>query len=383
MPAYDAIVLGAGGVGSAAAFHLASRGARTLVLEQFTPAHQRGSSHGQTRIIRQAYFEHSDYTPLLQRTYELWRRLQEQVGRQLFFPVGLLEIGPPQGVVLPGVRESAQRYGVAVDDLAVDRARQTIVRFPQFQVDATEEAVLEPAAGYLLVEECVKAHLQAAEAAGAELHFEEPALGWRVEHGQAIVTTLQGEYRAPRLILTAGAWTGPLLADLRIPLRVVRKHFYWYADDNRAYRADAGCPVFFYEKPHGYFYGLPAIDGRGIKVAEHSGGGDLATDPTHLDPSPEPADFARVDAFLHAHLPQGVFRNIGHNVCMYTLTPDEHFILDRHPAHDQVSFVAGLSGHGYKFAPVLGETIACWSLDGGDRPVPFFALDRLALQPPV
>ena len=377
MAAYDAIVLGTGGVGSAALWQLARRGLKVLGIDRFEAGHDRGSSHGQTRIIRQAYFEHPDYVPLLKRAYELWAELESARGEKLFHQVGLLEIGPADGVVVPGVLESARRYDLEVDELSPSEAAR---RFAGFQIPEGSVAVFERRAGYLLVERCVKAHIEEATKLGAELRIGASAKSWSVENGTVKVETDAGSFQAARLILTAGAWTGQLCRDLGVPLRVLRKHLHWFACDDPRFSQDGGCPTFFYETPQGYFYGFPRIDERGVKFAEHSGG-ELVADPLHVDRSLDQTDLARIDAFRSAHLPGVSANHLDHAVCMYTVTPDEHFIVDRHPQHEQVVIAAGLSGHGFKFAGVLGEALTDLSLAGvSDLPIDFLRLNRPGLK---
>ncbi len=373
MNTYDVIVLGTGGVGSAAAYHLARRGARVLGLDRFPGGHDQGSSHGQTRIIRQAYFEHPDYVPLLHRAYQLWRDLEIQHGSRLYHEVGLIEAGPPGGVVLRGVREAARRHELQVDELA---PRELADRFPGFVVPEGSEAVFERQAGYLLVEECVLAHLEAARRRGTELRSGESVVAYRTGGGGVVVRTESDSYAADRLVITAGPWAGALLADLNVPLRVLRKHLHWYACDDARYRADRGCPTFFYETAEGYFYGFPQLDDQGVKLAEHSGG-TVVADPLADDKAVEPLDRQRVEQFLAAHLPGVSNRPTAHAVCYYTSTLDEHFIVDVHPLHPRVVFAAGLSGHGFKFTGVLGEALADLALQGKTNlPIEFLSSRR-------
>jgi sarcosine oxidase len=373
MTSYDAIVLGVGGVGSAALYHLARRGARVLGIERFAPPHDRGSSHGQTRIIRQAYFEHPDYVPLLRRSYELWRELEAATGRKLYHATGLLEIGPPDGVVLPGVLESARRHNLAVESLSAEESQQ---RFPGFVVPEGCAAVFERDAGYLRVEDCVRTHVEEALRLGAQLLTGEAIRAWRVQAGRAVVETDRGRYEAAKIVLAPGAWATELLNNLGVPLRVVRKHLHWFANHDARLREDRGCPAFFYETPQGYYYGFPQIDDLGLKAAEHSGG-DAVADPLHVDRSLDPAERARVQAFLGSHLPGVSHQPTAHAVCMYTLTPDEHFLVGRHPQWPEAALVAGLSGHGFKFTPVLGEILAQFALDGATpHPIEFLSPTR-------
>ncbi len=375
MPTYDVIILGTGGVGSAAAVHLARRGARVLGIDQFDHGHNRGSSHGQTRAIRMAYFEHPDYVPLLRRTYSLWDELEEQTQQKLFYKVGLLEIGPADGIVVPGVLESARLYDLPVDELS--RA-DVEVRYPGFVMPDEAIAVFERNAGFLRVEDSVLAHLQAAKQHGADFRTNESVQSWDVDGDGVVVKTTGGEYHAARLVITAGAWAGTVLSDLQIPLTVQRKHLHWYPPSDDRYSLESGTPTFFFEMADGsFFYGFPQIGKRGVKVAEHSGHGEAVDDPAEVNREVDPTDRARVDAFVKKYL-HGLSPSADrHCVCMYTMTPDEHFIVDVHPQHSQVCFAAGLSGHGFKFTPVLGEALADLAFDGKtDLPIGFLNSHR-------
>ena len=378
---YDAIILGTGGVGSAAAFHLARRGARVLGIDRFPGGHDRGSSHGETRIIRQAYFEHPDYVPLLLRAYELWRELEAATGAELLRQVGLLQIGPLEGVVVRGVLASARQHGLNVARLSAAEVRE---RWPGFGISDEQVGVFEQAAGYLRVERCVLAHLAAAKAAGAEFRFGVAARSWRPPGKDIVVELDDGQLLAARrLIITAGPWAPQLLADLAIPLVVRRKHVHWFQNHHQNYQQDHGCPTFLYELPQGVFYGFPQIDALGVKVAEHSGGKPVAdplADPRELDP----ADAARVETFLQMHLPGVGRQRLRHSVCFYTMSPDEHFIVDRHPDNENVLFAAGLSGHGFKFTSVLGEALADLALEGKTMlPIGFLDLGRFGQTRPL
>ncbi|MDH3716906.1 MAG: N-methyl-L-tryptophan oxidase, partial [Planctomycetota bacterium] len=354
IPHYDAVVVGLGGVGSAALYHLARRGARVLGIDRYAPPHDRGSSHGHTRIIRQAYFEHPDYVPLTQTAYQLWHELEQLCDRQLYYQVGLLEVGPPEGIVVPGVLQSAARHGLAVQQLTAAEVAQ---QYPGFTVPPDAVAVYERDAGYLLVEDCIEAHLQQAAKLGARIHRDTVVRQWHADGPQISVQCSGETYTADRLVIAAGAWASELLADLGIRLRVLRKHLHWYACSDPRYHADRGCPLFFYETAAGYFYGFPQHDTRGVKVAEHSGG-ETVTDPVRVSRDVDAMDRRRVEEFLQAHLTGVSTQPTDHTVCLYTMSPDEHFIVDRHTRHAHVVFAAGLSGHGFKFTSVLGQALA-------------------------
>jgi sarcosine oxidase len=355
---YERIVIGLGGVGSAALYHLARRGIRTLGLEQFTIAHDHGSSHGHTRIIRQAYFEHPAYVRLLQRADTLWCELQDETGQRLFDRVGLIEVGPPDGIVLPGVERSVAEHRLPILRLTAAELQRD---YPGFNVPEGMHVVVEPTAGLLHVERCVAAHARRAQDLGAVIATDEDVVQIEPRDRQIHVRTTRNHYCAEGAVLCAGAWSPALLEDF--PLRVVRKHLHWFHSPDPRMHVDQGCPVFFYEMPNGYFYGFPAIDELGVKLAEHSGG-ESVDDPSRVPRDADPTDDARVFEFVRQCLPLVTGQRLHHAVCMYTLTPDEHFIVDGHPRWTNVVVAAGLSGHGFKFAPVLGEILADLSLHG-------------------
>ena len=377
MARYDAIVLGTGGVGSAALFHLARRGVQALGVDRFPPGHDRGSSHGATRIIRQAYFEHPDYVPLLLRAYELWAELAERQGRRLYHEIGLLQVGPPQGEVVPGVLACAKQHALPIEELT---SREVSARWPGFRAPDGYRAAFESRAGYLEVEACVLAHLEQARALGAELRTDCPVRSWRPEGAGVVVETEKESFSAGALIITAGPWAGELLGEFGVSLEVRRKPLFWFEALESAYDPARGCPCFLFEMPLGIFYGMPQIDADGVKLAEHTGGAVVA-DPLTVNRDVEPAERRRVEEFVTAAMPQVSHRMTKHSVCMYTMSPDAHFLVDRHPECPQTAFAAGLSGHGFKFTGVLGQALVELVLDGGTSlPIGFLAANRASLR---
>jgi sarcosine oxidase len=378
---FDFIVIGVGGVGSAAMYHLAARGARVLGLDRFAPGHDRGSSHGQTRIIRQAYFEHPDYVPLLFRAYELWNELGERICRPLIHEIGLLQAGAAHSAVLAGVRRSAREHGLAVDELT--RA-DILGRYFGFHVPDGWTGVFERRAGYLDVEACVVAHAEQAQRFGAEIRAGVSVFRWKRDGKELVVSTTEGEFRARGLVVAAGPWASQLLAQMSVPLTVRRKFQYWYPA-GPIYRADNSYPAFLFDAPEGIFYGLPdvgaagGLGGReGMKVAEHTGGQSVA-DPLAVNRTFDAEDNARLERFLAGYLPSVRRQLLSYSACMYTLSPDEHFIVDRDPTDPRIVFAAGLSGHGFKFTCVLGEALADLAIRGAtDLPVDFLSLRRFS-----
>lgn len=369
----DVIVLGLGGMGSAAASALARRSAKVLGFEQFPFAHHRGSSHGHTRIIRTAYYEHPAYVPLVRRAFTLWHELEQRTGRHLLTACPCLNIGAADSEVVTGVRAAAAEYNLPVETLSAPEVER---RFPAFRLPADAVGVLEHASGFLYVEDCVRAHLDDAIAHGAELHAETPVISWKSADNSVEVTTATGTHTAAKLVVTAGAWATRLLADIGVSLTVMRQVLQWF-DPGPALPdfARDRFPIFLLDTAEGSFYGLPAIDRRGVKVARHYGAPELPS-PDGVDWQPTPADTEPVAAFLAKHLPTAG-RPSAAEVCMYTLTPDRHFVIDRHPAFPNVAVACGFSGHGFKFAPTVGEVLADLTLDGGTKhPIGLFSANR-------
>lgn len=385
----DVIVIGLGGVGSATVAALAADGYRVIGVDQFSPPHQRGSSHGQTRVIRKAYFEHPDYVPMLLRAYDRWKQLEADSGKQLYFPVGLLQIGPIDGDVLAGVRRSAVEHSLDVQYMTMQEAQS---HYPGIQGDPTWSAIVEHDAGYLLVEQCIEAHLQQAQRHGAKLLLNQSVRDWSIDGSGVRVVSDSQVLRADRLVIAAGPWADKCLKRYHLPLRVLRKHVYWYQVETGQYQS-SNFPCFFFDTPQGFFYGIPQVangysaneqgttlqgNWSGLKIGRHTGG-------QHADPDlsvehPEDAeDQGLVEQFLTECMPAVTRNRIAWQGCYYTMTPDQHFIVDRLPDCPQVSVVAGLSGHGFKFTCVLGEIVANLATE---RPSPvsidFLSLSRFA-----
>jgi sarcosine oxidase len=363
-PTRDVIVAGLGAMGSAAAFHLARRGADVLGFDRFLPPHAHGSSHGETRIIREAYFEDPAYVPIVQRAYELWRELEGLAGRPLLEPTGGVVIGPPDGTLVPGALRSAEAHGLAH---AVLEAGEVAARFPALHPAPGMRAVWEPRAGMLLPEACVEAHLRQARHAGAELRSGEQVTGWSaLPDGTLRVMTTHGEHRAARLVLATGAWLPALIPGVRLPLEVTRQVLMWF--EPRAHAADfepSRCPVYIWEPAPGrFFYGFPAVAGR-VKVAFHHGG--RPADPDALDRVVAPQEVEAMRGVLADLMPDAAGRLVESAVCMYTNTRDGHFVIAPHPAHPSVTILSCCSGHGFKFASAIGEIAADLALDRRPR----------------
>jgi sarcosine oxidase len=356
---FDVIVIGLGGMGSAAAAHLAARGRRVLGLEQFTPAHDRGSSHGDSRIIRQAYFEDPAYVPLLQRSYELFADLESTSPGVLTLTGGLM-LGAASSSAVAGSRASAEHWGLPHELLDTSDLRR---RFPAFAVEDGTVGVYEERAGFVRPEQTVREHLRRAAAAGADLRFGERVLDWTADAGGEGVTVRTadgGEHRAASLVLSPGAWAPQLLPDLAPSLLVERQLLFWFAPDVPVARFRAPAhPVFVWEhRADLQLYGFPAYgpDADGVKVAFFRNG--RRTDPDQLDRTTAAEEVEQMREHLARHLPSLAGTYLRSVACMYTTTPDEHFVIALHPEHPQVAVAAGFSGHGFKFVPLVGEVLA-------------------------
>ncbi len=374
---HDVIVAGLGGMGSAAAYQLAGRGQRVLGLERFSPAHDRGSSHGRSRIIRQAYFEGSEYVPLLLRAYELWEQLEEETGQQLMTLTGGLMIGREDGELVSGSVRSAEEHGLPYEMLDAAEIRR---RFPAYAPGPETVALYEEKAGFVRPEETVKAHLDRASSSGADLRFGEPVLSWEASGDGVRVETPKSTYEAGRLVISPGAWAPQLLADLDLPLEVIRQVMFWYEPKNGLEPfLPERFPIFIWEPEDGnMFYGFPAQDAdRGVKAAFFRAGG-VPTSPDTIDREVHEEEIGFLRGYLAEHVPELAGRCLDAQACMYTNTPDEHFVISAHPEHPQVVIACGFSGHGYKFCSVVGEILADLAIEGYTRhPIDLFSPARL------
>jgi sarcosine oxidase len=345
---YDVIVVGLGAMGSASAYALAARGLRVLGLDRDHPPHRHGSHHGESRIIRKAYYEHPGYVPLLERTFAAWRELEERAHAPLFLRTGGLMIGCATGELVPGVLASARAHRLPHEVLSADALA---ARYPQFHVERSMIAVWEDDAGILYPEACVRAFLEGARATKAELRYGEPVREWTCGPEGVRVSTARDRYSGGALVLAAGTGMDELVAELRAHLRVERQVVAHFAPVSEEAPLGLGrFPIFCLEEPNGaFYYGFPDL-GTGCKIGRHHG----------------EADIAEIRAFMARRLPQANGALKASDVCFYTNTPDFHFLVDRHPRHHEVILASVCSGHGFKFAPVVGEIIA--ELVQGKRP---------------
>jgi sarcosine oxidase len=375
MTHFDVVVCGLGAMGTAALQHVARRGKRVLGIERYAPGHDRGSSHGRTRIIRLGYFEHPSYVPLLRHAYKLWRELEAASGRELLHVTGIAEIGPPNGALIKGTLSCAQIHGLRHEVLA---AADLMRRFPAFMVPQDYVAVVQPDGGILEAEPSVAAQLALATAAGAEIRSGESVQAIEPRAGYVRIVTDRGSVDAGAAIVAAGPWLASLLPTLAARLRVTREVMGWFDLRDAQLFLPGRLTVFIIESRHGMHYGIPphgSID-AGIKVAKHHHR-DQAVDPDAYDRAVSAEDEALIRAALADHIPAANGRLIAAKTCLYTVTPDGDFLIDRLPGTPNIIVASPCSGHGFKFAPVIGEILADLATTGATHhDVARFSLGR-------
>jgi len=358
MAHFDAVICGLGAMGSAALLHLARRRKRVLGLERYAPGHDRGSSHGATRVFRLSYFEHPSYVPLLRRAHVLWRELETAFGKPLLHTTGIAEIGAPDSSLICGTLAAAQRHGLRHEVLA---APELMRRFPAFSVPPDYIGVLQPDGGFLELERSVTAQLAIAVAAGAEIRSAELVRAIEPHGSRVHIVTNYRTIETPCAVVAAGAWAKSLLPELAGVLRVTRQVVGWFEPLDASLFEDGRFPVFIIESRHGMHYGIPPRAARGpggvIKIAKHHHR-DEPVDPDSYDRTISSQDEVLIRAPLADHIPAANGKLIAAQTCLYTMTPDGDFLIDRLPGAPNVIVASPCSGHGFKFAPVIGEILA-------------------------
>jgi sarcosine oxidase len=364
METYEAIVVGVGGMGSAAVYHLAQRGVRVLGLEQYDIPHDQGSSHGLSRIIRLAYFEHPSYVPLLHRAYELWWALEREAQERLLTITGSLDIGPVESPVFSGALQAAQEHALrheVLDAAALHR------RFPGYSLPAPLLGLYQPQGGLLDPERCIVAHVNGALQHGATVHGREAVQRWERQGTHLMVHTTRATYRTQRVILTAGAWMSQLTATAHGRFQAERQVMIWMQPREPAwFRLDA-FPVFNMAVEEGTFYGFPIYRNPGFKCARWHHLEQVVHDPGTMDRGCHSADEVILRAFAQRYFPTGAGPTLSMRTCLFTNSPDTHFVIDVHPADSAVCIAGGFSGHGFKFCSVVGEILADLAQEGHTR----------------
>ena len=379
---FDVIVVGGGGMGSAAAWQLAKRGQRVLVLERYDIPHPYGSSHGISRIIRLPYYEDPAYVPLLHRAYELWREAEAASGSELLVTTGSVDASPEADPLFQGALASARLHGLRHEVLTGGAVN---ARFPGYRLPERHRAVFQPDGGLSASERAVVVHTALAQASGAVVHAREQVLGWEAARGGGVtVTTGRGRYDAGRLVLTAGAWMDELVPLLGGRAVAERQVLAWLQPHRPELFGPDRFPVFNLQVEEGRYYGLPIYEVPGFKFGRYHHQAETGR-PEALLREPDDADETLLRTFGERYFPDGAGPVMALRACMFTNTPDEHFVLDHHPAHRQVVLASPCSGHGYKFCSVVGEILADLATgDGTTRhDIAFLRLNRPGLARPL
>ncbi|HEX7845814.1 MAG TPA: N-methyl-L-tryptophan oxidase, partial [Chitinophagaceae bacterium] len=354
-------------------------------LEQFSIPNDKSSHGGQSRIIRKAYFEHPDYVPLLERAYHNWKHIEEKAGQQLYFKTGLVYTGPADHTIIKGVKKAASLYNVDIENISQQEMGK---RFPQIVIESNSSTIFEPDAGFLLPGKAIDLYTKEAVKLGAVIHSNEKTLEWKKENGSIKVVTDKNVYTTKKLVVTAGAWMTQLLTDLPVQLNVTRQILIWVKPkDPQAYSLNNfPCWMIATEKLNGVYYGFPYLDAKivgeppGLKFAIHYPASK--TDPDSVNREVSSDEIKDVINGVKEHLPAANSEVVASKVCLYTNTPDEDFIIDHLPGYDSdVCFASACSGHGFKFASVIGEILADLTIDGATKlPVEFLRLKRFENQ---
>ncbi|HEY8111249.1 MAG TPA: N-methyl-L-tryptophan oxidase [Actinomycetes bacterium] len=369
----DVVVVGAGTAGSATLWQLAQRGVHAIGVDQFEPGHSQGSGHGESRIIRTAYHEHPAYVPLVRSAWQLWRSLEAATGTSLLTRTGAVMIGPADGELITGVLAAVRTHDLPYEQLDQAACRD---RFPQHILGVPEVAVVEPDAGFLRPELAIRTMVAAAVAAGATLITATPVRGVEAAPGGARVLLDSGTLTAKHVVICAGAWVSELLPLLRAALQVERQVQAWFPVRDRLMYAPERFPVFIRESNGHFLYGIPSPNGHALKVGIHHEG--VPTSPRTIDRSVSHSDIAMLTTLVNQLLREVEQAADRASVCMYTNAPDGHFVIGAAPGFDNVTVVSACSGHGFKFAPVLGEIAADLAVDGGTQhPIALFDPARL------
>ncbi|MGG1575259.1 N-methyl-L-tryptophan oxidase, partial [Fictibacillus sp. NRS-1165] len=346
---FDVIVIGAGSMGMAAGAFLSKSGKRTLLLDSYDPPHHKGSHHGDTRMIRYAYAEGEEYVPFVLKARELWRDLEKETDRELFLQTGVLNAGIRQSQFVQNIISSSKTYSLPLEVMS---PQEVNARWPGVTLPENFIGCYEPTSGVLKCEDCIEAYCELAEKYGAEVLTNQKVIELSV-HGKKVTVKTEGQtFTSDALVVSAGAWSGSLLAklNLNLPLSPVRKTFAWFDAPQDLYN-DSSCPSFAVETTQGLYYGFPSINGSGLKVGRHDGGERIDPDEPVAPFGEHEEDQSDLAEFLSGYMPQGGPLKYG-KTCMYTMTPDEKFIIDLHPEHSNVAIAAGFSGHGFKLRSV-------------------------------
>jgi sarcosine oxidase len=372
---FDVAVIGLGAMGSAALAFLSARGVKAIGIDACYPAHALSSSHGDSRLIRMGYFEDPSYVPLLKRAYRNWRLLEARLRTEVLTVTGVLQIGASDSKIVRGTRASCEMHGLPHDVLDKE---DMALRFPAFQLDDGEMAVLDPQGGYLRPEAAVMGYLKLASADGAVLHFGERVSAIEPDDGGVTIRSATGFYRAGKVVVATGSWIAELVPQLRSHAVPIRQVVAWYQPRDGFVTQPQRMPCFLRDEgAGGSYFGFPAIGVDGVKIGRHAHFRE-PIDPDLPNPPVNDADTALLDGFIAKRVPAAAGMRVNAVTCRYTMLPSEDFLLDLLPGNKNVVVASPCSGHGFKFTSVVGEILADLALDGGTTlPTAAFSFDAM------
>jgi sarcosine oxidase len=379
---FDVIVIGVGSMGASTCYNLAKKGIKVLGLEQFDITHEMGSHAGQSRMIRKAYFEHPSYVPLLERAYHNWKQLEKETGEHVYFKTGVLYFGKANHILMSGVNESSKKYNIHVDNINKDQLQK---KYPQFRIPDNYQVLFEPDAGFITPERAILLYVEKAIELGATIKTKSKVLEWKEKEDVIEVVTSTKTYKAKKLVITAGAWAPKMIPSIASSLKVTKQIVGWVIPKNNELFKYGKLPCWAIadDAMPGMFYGFPMLPAGkfngpiGFKLAHHFHG--EISDPDTITRIPTMQDEENLKYVLNKFFPDGFKSTHVIKTCIYTNTPDEHFIIDLLPEYKHVIVAAGFSGHGFKFVSVVGEILTDLALNGvSDLPIDFLTTKRLS-----
>lgn len=370
---YDVIIVGAGTMGMPTGAYLAKHGARTLLIDAFDPPHQSGSHHGETRMIRHAYGEGKQYVTLVKHAQALWESLEQQIGIKVFEPTGVLGLGPRESLFLQEVIDASTKYDLPLQRMTANEIRR---QWPCIQVPEEFIGCLETGSGLIYSEKAIEAYKELALTRGAELLTGKPVLDIITHQGHVEVKTKDNIFFAEKVVVTAGAWAGKVLDGLALPIQPLRKVVGWFKPQSHGFQSP-DLPSFYFDMGDRMFYGIPSLGESGLKLGRTDGGQPIDPDRHTQNFGAFEEDESDLRQFLKTYMPKANGQLLKSFTCLYTKSQDGHFIIDHHPLNDRIILACGFSGHGFKFASVMGEILGEMALWGqSNHDVSLFSLDR-------
>jgi len=361
---FDVVVMGLGIMGISALYHLSKKKIKVCGIEQYAPGHSKGSSHGETRIIRKAVFEGVDYYPIINRSYEIWKILEKETKKELLSKCGTLIIGDKNSSIIRGTKDVYNKYGLKYNLLNQKKLGN---KFSMFSLKNKQVSIFDPEGGFLHAEKCIKAFQDQALKNGVKIFENEKIISWEGSDSEIIVKTDKREFKTKKLIITVGPWAKSEMESLGVKLKIIRKILFWYNIQKPNNYIEGKFPVFLYEEGKNDVYGFPIINKQSMKIAQHFGGHEIDS-ADEVNRSLSERDEQNLKEIINELIPELKLSISNHSVCMYSMTEDENGIIDRHPKNKNVIIGTGFSGHGFKFSAAFGEILMNLALN---KKVPF------------